>query len=243
MKYKLSNLVLVSLVVLVAQASLAVTVLHLDRFREKGLAAVTEAVGAKNIVGEGRVFFKDGAGSMDLEPLFDHAAYHFVVTVKTGVLSSDDLRLGYRLNLSGSEDLVLLADPEKNPQFPVAMPGEGLVVLKDGAKEKSVASLLAKLKTIAPKGEFTHLKAVGVLVYQVKVLEAPAILKELKRSGLASSVEPNYENYRVPFRFEPAIEVRETGRIDADKHRTLTKKLREEGYRFATETTVPADLQ
>lgn len=215
--------------------------LDLAKFRAKGQAETQKIVGVENVLEEGRVIFRDGAGSTDLEPFFDYGAFYYVVPVKDGVLPKG-ASLAYRLWLNGTEDAVLVEISGEPASLVVSMPDSGIVTLVEGASQKDVDALLAELRAKAPEGEFTYLKNIKILTYQVKVLEMASTYQLLRGSKIVQAIDQNYEVYRTPFEFDPPQEIGETGVIDADKFRGVVKRLREEGWKFASETTVPEDL-
>lgn len=234
--------IFVVLAILLTTGVHAVT-LDIGKFKSKATVELIKAVGEKQIQGVGAVYFRDGAGSLDLEPVFDYAAFVYVVKVKAGILPGEDLRLAYRLSLNGNEDIILIKDPGQEPNFTVAMPGSGIVTFKDGVSEQEVNNLIAKMRKAAPAGEFSYLDAIGVLTFKVEVVQAPDVLQVLQGESIVEAVDLENEVYRVPFQFDPAVAVNEKKKIDADKYRGLTKKLKADGLSFASETTIPEDLQ
>lgn len=239
-KFSLIRSIMITFLFL-SSVSQAVT-LDVSKFRSKAKASLENVIGRQNIVGREKIIFRDGAGSTDLEPLFDYASFIYVVTPKEGIFPTKDLRLGYRLTLKGNEDMVLFSD-SSNGDIAIAMPGEGVATLDSNASKNEAEQLVQKLTQLSPSGDFQHLAATGVITFIVPILESAVIFKELTQSKFITSIELSYENYRIPFEFDPILTVKDTGKIDADKYRELTKKLKMQGLNFTTETTVPQDLQ
>lgn len=213
-----------------------------DKLKTKAKTALENSVGKHNLEGDGEIWFRDGAGSTNLEPLFDYAAFVYVVTPKADILPEPGLKLGYRLLLNGNEDIVFFSRTDQG-QLLISLPGEGVATLNPQVSKAEVNEFIAKLSQLSPAGDFQHLDEVGALSFKVPILDAKKIFTELRQSKLVKTVELNYEAYRIPFGFDPVLSVQDTGKIDADKYRQMTKKFKSQGLRFSSETTVPEDLQ
>ncbi len=219
------------------------TTLNLAKFQSKGQHVLEQAIGRQNIFGPGSVIFRDGAGSIDLEPLYDYASFIYYVSLRPEVTPLKGLKIGFRMLLNGQQDIVLLSPAPIKGQIAISAPGEGIAALVGDAKKEEIESLIKKLRQTSPKGEFSYLEAIAVITFKVSLVDTPRVFGALRKSPSVKSVELNYENYRIPFEFDLVTRVSGVDTIDADKYRRITKQLKDSGLRFTTETTVPRDLQ
>lgn len=235
---------LVSLVFLSSRPVNAVN-LDLEKFKNKAHTQILETLGKKNFSEKriGQVIFVDGAGSLDLQPLFDYGAFYYLLSPTHSVLPYKQLQIAYRVGLNGSEQIVQIEFLQKD-EVRVSDLGSLLVTLKDSDKAMEVAKrLVTDLKLISPEGKFKIHESLRVMVLKMPPRDTIEILKRVRAARIAKSVDLNNQVYRVPFTFAPLVKVSDSGKIDAEKYRSLVKMLKAEGRVFATEPTVPDDLQ
>lgn len=218
--------------------------LDLARFKGKAEVELAKLVGQKNMTtAAGKIYFVDGASSIELEPIFDEAAFLYVVQIKDGVLPVPNLLLAYKLDLAGGEGPVFAQVSANEGNFLYASAEVGMILLKEGVAEDIGNQLLKKLVTASPQGQFEYIKELFAIRYEMPVSELKNVFPILRLHPDVQEIEPSFENYREPFAFQPALPLPDSGVVDADQYRDLTKRLKAQGLKFLTETTVPADLQ
>lgn len=125
--------------------------------------------------------------------------------------------------------------------FIVSMPGDGIVTLDSKASESSVDDLVRQLERAGATVQ--RLSEIGVLTYQAKISASAQILSILKAHKAVAAVEADFESYRAPYVFDTALLIAKRGVIDADSYRQSTKRLKDDGLPFVTETTIPTRFQ
>lgn len=217
--------------------------LDMTKFRIKAEQAIESVIGAENIEGDPKIVFRDGAGRLDLQPLIDYASYIYFVEVKPGVLPHDDLMIGYRLGLSEFEDIITVKTNDDESELYVSNAASLIVILQDEVSQKDLNDLVSVLQEASPQAEIQLLPILGFITVYAPILESRNLFQILMNSPVVADLRVDNEVYRIPFEFSPIVEVIDEGQINPDKYRDLTKTLKDEGFVFETETTIPDDLQ
>jgi hypothetical protein len=237
------TLALISLFAFQALAQTNAETIDLAKFRSKGQLECERALGKDNIVGQPVVFFQDGAGSLDLPPVFDYASFFYVVSVRQGILPRDNVLLAYRLQLNGQEDLVQVEQTDNGQGLIVSVLNSGIVTLRPGITKSELEKLVSDLKLVSPNINLQIFEEIGVFQFDSPSSDTARVFGFLSNYASVAAVEFNTEYYRRPFAFDPIVQVLDAGTIDADKYRRLTKELKEQGFPFASRTIVPPDLK
>ena len=216
--------------------------LDLAKFRAKGeqtlaanAAGLTQMVPAETV-------YVDGASAFDAAVVFDQSS--FLVSLPVRAESSlSEWRIAFRLGLNGTQALVLFKTDSAGQLF-FAVPNSGIVTFNNEASEMQIEKFVRDLRTAFPSGEIQYLSSIKSLIYVVPLSEVDLIYGFLEDSALIASVQMDQEAYHQPYFFEAPVSIAdEIQHVNADQYRTRTKILKEDGVKFATETTVPEDLQ
>lgn len=217
--------------------------IDLKKFEKQAKKACFQALSENQLQDGGEILFRDGAGAIGSEPVFDYGAYYYLPRLKPGTLFNDQWKLAYRQQLNGEKpEFMILVDLEKN-DFTDAFAQSGIATFNDGVTTKTIETLMKTIKSAAPGLELTLLENIGVLTFKSPLRDSKKVWELLNKSRDVLAVELNHEAYPETFIFDKAIRITTRGKIDADKYRGVTKELRDQGVVFNTETTVPKNLQ
>ncbi|RCK79458.1 MAG: hypothetical protein OZSIB_0098 [Candidatus Ozemobacter sibiricus] len=219
--------------------------LNLEFFSRHALAEAKKVFGADGIIEDSvRLFFIDGAASLDLPPCFDLASVLCVMKLKEGYPGSPDLQLAFRLRLQGTTDFVLLKDPKANPSVQIFYPGQGIVTLVESCPMKKMQEIVEAMQKAIPQGTFGALTSLQIITYRVATENVPQVMPILANySQFIDAHEVDGEVYPVPFAFDNPRLLPDRGRIRPDHYRTITAQLKKEGIPFTTETTIPPEFR
>ncbi|MEQ1875464.1 MAG: hypothetical protein ABL958_02380 [Bdellovibrionia bacterium] len=208
-------------------------------FREQALRKIHQLYGNVQIKNE-LITFHDGVGSIQLPPLFDYARLVFTADVP-GVLKDTGAKVGYYVSLQGFEASKLVTDPAVNAIY---FESHSLITLfREGVSAEKIAAIRKKVSTEFPEFSQEYLEQIGILLIQHgPPKRVPSLKKMLSQSGLFSEVTLDGETYRVVFGFDYPIKLADgltSKKVDLDSLRTISKKYKDEGLPFTTESKLP----
>lgn len=213
------------------------TRLDVADFRRFAELSLSEALGQR-VMG-GTVLFQDGASSLDLPPAFDHATLLFVPNVQPAL--PDGVKVAWAATLQGASGVRLISHtPPDRIKFKAA---EATVTLTDGAPQEQVNALRAELESRFPGSKIIHLETSGILSWTPPELgmfyEGFTLLQS---SPVTAAVEVGNMNYRIPFEFSDPVDLGPSqlpNWVDLRDLTSVTKDLRNQGYPFTTEPSLP----